>query len=260
MLSKDWEPVTRLARSLDMMSERRKTEGEIKGVRARLARLTSEFEGIWRGEERSELISETLDKWDERRTVIQAAEIPRMVRLQGTIEEISSIPYYNYDVRRWRRGVNELLGLLETERDRLAEYIRQVPRNAVYLRARIHMLNAKRLMRAVSRRRVNSDRGSVPIDGILLDLCDDYDVQNYSITPEPISYVDWHLAAARYRLSLMMLREAGSICDDVLLMICTLIDDMFYVRTKGDCADIAQELPGCRVRRCLIDEMDEHEA
>ena len=60
----------------------------------------------------------------------------------------------------------------------------------------------------------------------------------------------------------MMLREAGSIlCDDVLLMICTRIDDIFYVRTKGDCADvIAQELPGCRVRRCLIDEMDEHEA
>ena len=76
-----------------MMSERRKTEGKIESVKARLAELESEFRVIRRGEWRSEkYLSETLGKWDERQTVIQAAEIPHAVRLRDLIEEIDSIP------------------------------------------------------------------------------------------------------------------------------------------------------------------------
>ena len=81
------------------------------------------------------------------------------------------------------------------------------------------------------------------------------DRHSYSITPEPIRRSDWGLYMARCKLTLMIVRRAELICDDLLFLICLKLDDIFHVRTEGDNVAMPM-LPGVRVRKCLFGERD----
>ena len=94
----------------------------------------------------------------------------------------------------------------------------------------------------------------MPDDDILLCL-NIGDRHSYSITPEPIRRYDWGLYVARCRLTLMIVRRAELICDDLLFLICLRLDDIFHVRTEGDNV-VMPTPPGVQVRKCLFGETD----
>ena len=92
-------------------------------------------------------------------------------------------------------------------------------------------------------------------DGVVL-ILETNDVYNYYITPEPIRYEDWPLVVARLKPCMIQLRQADLSCDDLLLMICAKIDDLFYASTTDDGKKLLPELPGVQVRRGLIDQLN----
>ena len=113
-----------------------------------------------------------------------------------------------------------------------------------------------RLCDAVLSEQVIGNRGSptMPDDDVLLCL-NIGDRHSYSITPEPIRRCDWGLYVARCKLTLMIVRRANLINDDLLFLICSSLDDIFHVRTRSDSVAMPI-LPGVQVRKCLFGERD----
>ena len=147
---------------------------------------------------------------------------------------------------KWKR----LIDLLESERDARSRTISWLQQQSDARSA------VMRLRDAVLSEQVIGNRGSptMPDDDVLLCL-NIGDRHSYSITPEPIRRCDWGLYVARCKLTLMIVRRANLINDDLLFLICSSLDDIFHVRTRSDSVAMPI-LPGVQVRKCLFGERD----